>query len=80
MTYKLFVPDVSSFQTRLCFQPPHVYFVPIEFSLMCFFLSHWFQEYGRNLAAMGVEATKISAYRSLWECVAPEDKQSRITF
>ncbi|XP_042426787.1 conserved oligomeric Golgi complex subunit 2-like isoform X2 [Zingiber officinale] len=38
------------------------------------------QEYGRNLSAMGVEATEISAFRSLWQCVAPEDRQSQITF
>ncbi|KAJ8466333.1 hypothetical protein OPV22_028885 [Ensete ventricosum] len=37
------------------------------------------QEYGRNLSAMGIEASEISAYRSLWQCVAPEDRQSKIT-
>ncbi|XP_064996363.1 conserved oligomeric Golgi complex subunit 2-like isoform X2 [Musa acuminata AAA Group] len=37
------------------------------------------QEYGRNLSAMGIEASEISAYRSLWQCVAPEDRQSQIT-
>ncbi|KAK9278492.1 hypothetical protein L1049_028058 [Liquidambar formosana] len=29
------------------------------------------QEYARNLSALGVEAAKIPAYRSLWQCVAP---------
>ncbi|KAL6996985.1 Conserved oligomeric Golgi complex subunit 2 [Sarracenia purpurea var. burkii] len=36
------------------------------------------QEYGRNLSALGVEAVKIPAYRSLWQCVAPTDKQNAI--
>lgn len=38
------------------------------------------QEYGRNLAAIGIEAADIPAYRSLWQCVAPEDKQTQIVF
>ncbi|KAJ0079753.1 hypothetical protein Patl1_24447 [Pistacia atlantica] len=38
------------------------------------------QEYGRNLAALGVEAADIPAYRSLWQCVAPPDWQSVIHF
>ncbi|KAJ0079597.1 hypothetical protein Patl1_24425 [Pistacia atlantica] len=38
------------------------------------------QEYGRNLAALGVEAADIPAYRSLWQCVAPPDRQSVINF
>ncbi|XVF71036.1 hypothetical protein PTKIN_Ptkin12aG0002500 [Pterospermum kingtungense] len=38
------------------------------------------QEYGRNLAALGVEAANISAYRSLWQCVAPADRQNEIKF
>lgn len=38
------------------------------------------QEYGRNLAALGVEAAKIQAYRSLWQLVAPQDKQAEISF
>ncbi|KAG6412389.1 hypothetical protein SASPL_125066 [Salvia splendens] len=29
------------------------------------------QEYGRNLASLGVDATSIPAYRSLWQYVAP---------
>ncbi|XP_028052219.1 conserved oligomeric Golgi complex subunit 2-like [Camellia sinensis] len=38
------------------------------------------QEYGRNLSALGVEAAKIPAYRSLWQCVAPTDSQNTISF
>ncbi|XVE65929.1 hypothetical protein DITRI_Ditri08aG0039200 [Diplodiscus trichospermus] len=38
------------------------------------------QEYGRNLAALGVEAADITAYRSLWQCVAPADRQNVIKF
>nr|XP_043617867.1 conserved oligomeric Golgi complex subunit 2 [Erigeron canadensis] len=36
------------------------------------------QEYGRNLAALGIEAAKIPAYRSLWQLVAPQDRQAEI--
>ncbi|XP_024971658.1 conserved oligomeric Golgi complex subunit 2 [Cynara cardunculus var. scolymus] len=38
------------------------------------------QEYGRNLAVLGVEAAKIPAYQSLWQLVAPQDKQGEISF
>ncbi|KAJ4974413.1 hypothetical protein NE237_007587 [Protea cynaroides] len=38
------------------------------------------QEYGRNLAAIGVIAADIPAYRSLWQCVAPPDRQTTIKF
>ncbi|KAG1330906.1 conserved oligomeric Golgi complex subunit 2 [Cocos nucifera] len=38
------------------------------------------QEYGCNLAAIGIKAADIPAYRSLWQCVAPEDKQPQIVF
>lgn len=38
------------------------------------------QEYGRNLSALGVEAAKIPAYCSLWQCVAPPDRQNTIEF
>ncbi|KAJ4712557.1 Conserved oligomeric Golgi complex subunit 2 like [Melia azedarach] len=38
------------------------------------------QEYGRNLAALGVQAADIPAYRSLWQCVAPLDRQGVINF
>ncbi|PKU79464.1 conserved oligomeric Golgi complex subunit 2 isoform X1 [Dendrobium catenatum] len=36
------------------------------------------QEYGRNLASLGVKAADIPTYRSIWQLVAPEDKQSQI--
>ncbi|MED6184990.1 Conserved oligomeric Golgi complex subunit 2 [Stylosanthes scabra] len=36
------------------------------------------QEYASNLSALGVEAVKIPSYRSLWQCVAPADKQNAI--
>ncbi|XP_010250762.1 PREDICTED: conserved oligomeric Golgi complex subunit 2 [Nelumbo nucifera] len=38
------------------------------------------QEYGRNLSALGVVATNIPTYRSLWQCVAPSDRQNTIEF
>ncbi|PPD79392.1 hypothetical protein GOBAR_DD23690 [Gossypium barbadense] len=38
------------------------------------------QEYGRNLAVLGVEAADIDAYRSLWQCVAPADRKDEIKF
>ncbi|XP_044486987.1 conserved oligomeric Golgi complex subunit 2 [Mangifera indica] len=38
------------------------------------------QEYGHNLAALGVEPADIPAYRSLWQCVAPPDRRSVINF
>ncbi|KAL6497181.1 Conserved oligomeric Golgi complex subunit 2 [Orobanche gracilis] len=38
------------------------------------------QEYGRNLASLGVDASNIPEYRSLWQCVAPSDKQNTISF
>ncbi|KAJ1685311.1 hypothetical protein LUZ63_016701 [Rhynchospora breviuscula] len=38
------------------------------------------QEYGRNLAGIGINAAEIPSYRSLWQCVAPEEKQSVIAF
>ncbi|KAL5750742.1 hypothetical protein ACOSP7_025345 [Xanthoceras sorbifolium] len=36
------------------------------------------QEYGRNLAVLGVEAADIPAYCSFWRRVAPPDRQSVI--
>lgn len=36
------------------------------------------QEYGRNLAILGVQAANIHTYRSLWQCVAPPDRQNEI--
>lgn len=38
------------------------------------------QEFGRNLSALGIEADKIPAYCSLWQCVAPPDRQNVIRF
>ncbi|KAJ6339598.1 hypothetical protein OIU77_007534 [Salix suchowensis] len=38
------------------------------------------QEYGRNLSALGVDAKEIPAYRSLWHCVAPPDRQNVINW
>ncbi|XP_010536632.1 PREDICTED: conserved oligomeric Golgi complex subunit 2 [Tarenaya hassleriana] len=43
---------------------------------MCMQLFLDIQEYGRNLAAVGVKAADIPAYRSLWQCVAPADKRN----
>ncbi|KAL8480742.1 hypothetical protein ACS0TY_027327 [Phlomoides rotata] len=37
------------------------------------------QEYGHNLASLGVDAATIPSYRSLWQCVAPSDKQNTIS-
>ncbi|CAJ2664222.1 conserved oligomeric Golgi complex subunit 2 [Trifolium pratense] len=45
---------------------------------MCMQLFLDIQEYARNLAALGVEAVNIASYRSLWQCVAPADKQNTI--
>ncbi|KAF7135791.1 hypothetical protein RHSIM_Rhsim08G0188800 [Rhododendron simsii] len=38
------------------------------------------QEYGRNLSALGVEAVKIPAFCSLWQVVAPTNRQNTISF
>ncbi|XP_024924466.2 conserved oligomeric Golgi complex subunit 2 isoform X2 [Ziziphus jujuba] len=38
------------------------------------------QEYGRNLAALGVDAASIPAYRSLWDCVTLPDNPIPINF
>ncbi|XP_004515820.1 conserved oligomeric Golgi complex subunit 2 [Cicer arietinum] len=45
---------------------------------MCMQLFLDIQEYARNLSALGVEAVNIASYRSLWQCVAPADKQNKI--
>ncbi|KAJ1380468.1 Conserved oligomeric Golgi complex, subunit 2, N-terminal [Sesbania bispinosa] len=47
---------------------------------MCMQLFIDIQEYARNLSALGVEAVNIASYRSLWQCVAPADKQNKINF
>ncbi|XP_071731750.1 conserved oligomeric Golgi complex subunit 2-like [Rutidosis leptorrhynchoides] len=51
-----------------------------EIDRICMQLFLDIQEYGRNLAVLGVEADKIPAYRSLWQLVAPQDKQAEISF
>lgn len=38
------------------------------------------QEYGRNLAALGIDAVNIPAYCRLWNLVAPPDRQNSISF
>lgn len=38
------------------------------------------QEYARNLRTLGIDAKEIESYRSLWQCVAPKDKQDIIQF
>ncbi|KAJ7945719.1 Conserved oligomeric Golgi complex subunit 2 [Quillaja saponaria] len=38
------------------------------------------QEYARNLSALGVDAATIPSYRSLWQCVAPPERQNSISF
>jgi hypothetical protein len=51
-----------------------------EMTYTSFLYKYFHQEYGRNLSALGVEAANILAYRSLWQCVAPPDRQNKITF
>ncbi|CAL1389088.1 unnamed protein product [Linum trigynum] len=46
---------------------------------MCMQLFLDIQEYGRNLAALSVDAANIPSYRSLWQCVAPSDRQNVIS-
>ncbi|KAF7838181.1 conserved oligomeric Golgi complex subunit 2 [Senna tora] len=38
------------------------------------------QEYARNMSALGVDVENIPSYRSLWQCVAPADRQNTIKF
>jgi hypothetical protein len=38
------------------------------------------QEYGRRLAALGIAAADMTAYTSLWQCVAPPDRQNVVEF
>ncbi|CAA2967337.1 conserved oligomeric Golgi complex subunit 2 [Olea europaea subsp. europaea] len=47
---------------------------------MCMQLFLDIQEYARNLASLGVDAANIPSYRSLWQCVAPRDRQNTISF
>lgn len=53
---------------------------PIEFSKHQGLVSVDKQEYGRRLAALGVTAADIPAYISLWQCVAPQDRQEVVRF
>lgn len=38
------------------------------------------QEYGRRLKLIGITAEELPAYISLWQCVAPSEKQGQIVF
>lgn len=51
-----------------------------ETEIFCMQLFLDIKEYGRNLAALGVEVANIPSYRSLWQLVAPSDKQDSIDF
>ncbi|GKD50130.1 conserved oligomeric Golgi complex subunit 2, partial [Tanacetum coccineum] len=51
-----------------------------ETDINCMQLFLDIQEYGRNLATLGVEAAKIPSYTSLWQLVAPQDRQAEIRF
>ncbi|CAN8270864.1 unnamed protein product [Cochlearia groenlandica] len=37
------------------------------------------EEYGRNISALGLNPEDITPYCSLWQCVAPADKQNTIS-
>ncbi|KAL1211677.1 Conserved oligomeric Golgi complex subunit 2 [Cardamine amara subsp. amara] len=37
------------------------------------------QEYGRNVSALGLNPADISPFCSLWQCVAPSDRQNTIS-
>ncbi|CAN4077129.1 unnamed protein product [Withania somnifera] len=38
------------------------------------------QEYARSLSLLGVDAASIPPYQSLWQCVAPAERQNTISF
>lgn len=38
------------------------------------------QEYARSLSLLGVDAATIPPYQSLWQCVAPAERQNTISF
>lgn len=38
------------------------------------------QEYARSLSLLGVDAASIPPYQSLWQCVAPAERQNTIRF
>ncbi|KAJ4752398.1 Conserved oligomeric Golgi complex subunit 2 [Rhynchospora pubera] len=41
--------------------------------MICMQLFLDIQEFGRNLAGIGINAAEIPSYRSLWQCVSPEE-------
>uniref|UniRef100_A0A1J3DP33 Conserved oligomeric Golgi complex subunit 2 n=1 Tax=Noccaea caerulescens TaxID=107243 RepID=A0A1J3DP33_NOCCA len=49
-----------------------------ETDKMCMQLFLDTQEYGRNISALGLKPADIPAYCSLWQCVAPADRQNTI--
>ncbi|KAJ0239732.1 Conserved oligomeric Golgi complex subunit 2 [Hirschfeldia incana] len=50
-----------------------------ETDKMCMQLFLDAQEYGRNIAALGLKPADIPVYCSLWQCVAPADRQNTIS-
>ncbi|CAH8384677.1 unnamed protein product [Eruca vesicaria subsp. sativa] len=50
-----------------------------ETDKMCMQLFLDTQEYGRNIAASGLKPADIPVYCSLWQCVAPADRQNTIS-
>ncbi|EOA29583.1 hypothetical protein CARUB_v10013037mg [Capsella rubella] len=50
-----------------------------ETEKMCMQLFLDLQEYGRNISALGLNPADIPPYRSLWQCVAPADRQNTIS-
>ncbi|KFK29022.1 hypothetical protein AALP_AA7G078500 [Arabis alpina] len=50
-----------------------------ETDKMCMQLFLDIQEYGRNISALGLKPADIPAYCSLWQCVAPADRQNVIS-
>ncbi|KAJ0261152.1 hypothetical protein HA466_0043250 [Hirschfeldia incana] len=46
---------------------------------MCMQLFLDLQEYGRNISALGLNPADIEPYCSLWQCVAPPDRQNTIS-
>ncbi|WZZ76053.1 hypothetical protein YC2023_087423 [Brassica napus] len=50
-----------------------------ETDKMCMQLFLDTQEYGRNISALGLKPAEIPVYCSLWQCVAPADRQNTIS-
>ncbi|KAJ4899541.1 hypothetical protein Rs2_13492 [Raphanus sativus] len=50
-----------------------------ETDKMCMQLFLDTQEYGRNISALGLKPADIPVYCSLWQCVAPADRQNTIS-